>query len=104
MLFSLYINDLAVELDKIGEIKSYFYADDLAMIIRGKRNINKALAVIEDCSRRNMMGVHNKKCGIMKLAKRPINKAKGDVKNNKVQIMDSYPLVEEYKYLGISFN
>ena len=104
MLFSLYINDLAVELDKIGEIKSYFYADDLAMIIRGKRNINKALTIIEDWSKRNMMGVNNKKCGIMKLAKRPINKAKGDVKNNKVQIMDSYPLVEEYKYLGISFN
>ena len=69
MLFSLYINDLAVELDKLSEIKSYFYADDLAMIIRGKRNINKALTIIEDWSLRNMMGVNKKKCGIMKLDK-----------------------------------
>ena len=45
LLFSLYINDLASELDKLTDIKSYFYADDLAMIIKGKRNINKALTI-----------------------------------------------------------
>ena len=49
MLFSLYINDLANELEK-ANIKCYFYADDLAMLIRGKRNINKALTIIEEWS------------------------------------------------------
>ena len=56
-----------------------------------KRNINKALTIIEDWSLRNMMGVNKKKCGIMKLAKRPINKMMGDAKNKKAQTMDSYP-------------
>ena len=69
MLFSLYINNLTNELEK-ANIKCYFYADDLAMLIRGKRNINKALTIIEDWSMRNKMGVNNKKCGIMKLAKK----------------------------------
>ena len=55
LLFSLYINDLANELNKIRDIKSYFYADDLAILIRGKRNINKVLTIIEEWSLRNMM-------------------------------------------------
>ena len=74
LLFSLYINDLANELNKIRDIKSYFYADDLTILIRGKRNINKVLTIIEEWSLRNMMGVNKKKCGIMKLAKRSAHK------------------------------
>ena len=58
MLFSLYINDLANELEK-ANIKCYFYADDLAMLV--KRNINKALTIIEEWSMRNKMEVNNKK-------------------------------------------
>ena len=40
------------------------------MLIRGKRNINKALILIEEWSMINKMGVNKKKCGIMKLAKK----------------------------------
>ena len=36
MLFNLYIDDLAVEICKMGGIKSYFYADDLAALTKGK--------------------------------------------------------------------
>ena len=35
-LFNLYINDLAVELRKVTGVKSYFYADDLATLTKGK--------------------------------------------------------------------
>ena len=36
MLFNLYIDDLAVELRRMSGVKSYFYADDLAALTKGK--------------------------------------------------------------------
>jgi hypothetical protein len=51
MLFTLYINDLAELLERNSALKAYFYADDLAVLTKGKSNIIKAVETIENWCR-----------------------------------------------------
>jgi hypothetical protein len=67
LLFTLYINDLAELLERDVALKAYFYADDLAVLTKGKANIIRAVETIENWCRQNEMIINNKKCGIMKL-------------------------------------
>jgi hypothetical protein len=67
LLFTLYINDLAELLERDVALKAYFYADDLAVLTKGKANIIRAVETIENWCRQNNMIINNKKCGIMKL-------------------------------------
>ena len=43
MLFNLYIDDLTIELRKALGMKTYLYADDLAVLMIGLRQINRVL-------------------------------------------------------------
>ena len=61
------MKDLARELERNPAFKAYFYADDLAILTKGKVNIKKAVEDIENWCRRNKMIINHKKCGIMKL-------------------------------------
>jgi hypothetical protein len=67
LLFILYINDLAELLEKNDAMKAYFYADDLAVLTKGKANIIKAVQTIENWCKQNDMVINHKKCGIMKI-------------------------------------
>ena len=67
LLFTLYIDDLAAILEKNQSLKAYFYANDLAVLTKGKCNVSKAIEEIENWCECNEMIVNHKKCGIMKL-------------------------------------
>ena len=65
LLFTLYINDLAEELEKQGLIFPYFYADDLAVLVCGKVNMKKTIKIIENWCKKNYITLNYKKCGKM---------------------------------------
>ena len=66
-LFNRYINDLAQELTKIAD--TYYFADDLAVIVPKKRTAKKVIETVENWSCRNAMSTNKQKCGIIRWSK-----------------------------------
>ena len=57
------------ELKKHG-YNCYLYADDLALTTKGKREMNRAILVIEQWTKENSLILNSKKCGILRLKKK----------------------------------
>ena len=90
MLFDLYINDLINELDK-NSFEVLAYADDLCVLCDGRNQLNNVIKIIDKWSKLNGINVNKNKSGIMIL--------KNDIKEK--DNIDGYPIIREYKYLGI---
>ena len=92
-LFNLYINDLINELDK-NSFEVLAYADDLCVLCDGRNQLNNVIKIIDKWSKLNGINVNKNKSGIMIL--------KNDIKEK--DNIDGYPIIREYKYLGILIN
>ena len=93
MLFDLYINDLINELDK-NSFEVLAYADDLCVLCDGRNQLYNVIKIIDKRSILNGIKINKNKSGIMIL----INDIKE--KDN----IEGYPIIKEYKYLGILIN
>jgi hypothetical protein len=89
MLFNLYINDLVIELGSrcYGTLA---YADDLAVICKDKNELDISIKAIDKWSENNDILVNRKKSGIFMITKAFKDKD-----------ISGYPIVREYKYLGV---
>ena len=93
MLFDLYINDLIDELDK-NAFDVLAYADDLCVLCEGRSQLINVIKIIDNWSKLNGINVNKLKSGIM-----IVNNYKIDENN-----IEGYPIIKEYKYLGILIN
>ena len=93
MLFDLYINDLIDELDK-NSFEVLAYADDLCVLCDGRNQLINVLKIIDKWTELNDIKVNKSKSGIMIL--------KNNIEKN--DNIDGYPIINEYKYLGIIIN
>ena len=93
MLFDLYINDLINELDK-NSFEVLAYADDLCVLCDGRNQLINVLKIIDKWTELNDIKVNKSKSGIMIL--------KNNIEKN--DNIDGYPIINEYKYLGIIIN
>ena len=93
MLFDLYINDLINELDN-NSFDVLAYADDLCVLCDGKNQLMNVLKIIDKWTELNDIKVNKSKSGIMIL--------KNNIEEN--DNIDGYPIINEYKYLGIIIN
>ena len=90
MLFDLYINDLIDELDK-NAFYVLAYADDLCVLCEGRSQLINIIKIIDKWSKLNGINVNKLKSGIM-----IVNNYNIDENN-----IEGYPIIKEYKYLGI---
>ena len=88
-------NDLLEALEAAG-FQVFAYADDLAIVGQGKNKIEVAIKIVEEWTRKNKMKINKKKSGIMIFKKKRRKNAENEEKE-----ITGYPIVEEYKYLGI---
>ena len=93
ILFDLYINDLINELDK-NSFDVLAYADDLCILCEGRNQLNNVINIIDKWSELNDIKINKNKSGIMIL--------KNDIKEG--DNIKGYPIIKEYKYLGILIN
>jgi len=94
MLFDLYINDLIDELDK-NAYDVLAYADDLCVLCEGRSQLMNVIKIIDKWTELNKINVNKLKSGIMIL-----NNYKDIEEDN----IEGYPIINEYKYLGILIN
>jgi hypothetical protein len=91
MLFDLYINDLINELD-LNAFDVLAYADDLCVLCEGRSQLINVINIIDKWSTLNKINVNKLKSGIMVL------KNNNNTNENNIE---EYPIINEYKYLGI---
>ena len=94
MLFDLYINDLINELD-VNAFDVLAYADDLCVLCEGRSQLMNVINIIDKWSTLNKIKVNKLKSGIMLL------KHNDNTNENNIE---EYPIITEYKYLGILIN
>ena len=92
LLFDIYINDLIIKLNE-NSYEVLAYADDLAIIVEGRSSLNNIFDILDKWSIENGIKINKLKSGIMLI--------KGT--ENDEYIRD-YPVIKEYKYLGILIN
>jgi hypothetical protein len=95
-LFNRYIDDLASNLVREG-FASYYYADDLAVLVHGKSQAQKLIEIIERWCRINFMALNKAKCGIMFLS----GQSQLSAEETQLKHISGVPLVAQYKYLGV---
>ena len=86
-------NDLLEDLEENG-FQVFAYADDLAIVGRKETKAREAIDIVEKWTEKNKMTINKKKSGIIFYKK----KKRKRLKDNDIA---GYPIVEEYKYLGI---
>ena len=69
------------------------YADDLVIKVTGKAQLTRILRFVEEWSEANNMQVNKSKSALLKL------KLKKSL--NEPTTVNGYPIVDEYKYLGV---
>ena len=92
-LFALYINDLIEELNM--DSICYAFADDLVIVAKGTRELNLAIDKVENWSGMNGIDINKAKSGIMQL------RADRRTPNPMMTVFREYPIIEQYKYLGV---
>ncbi len=98
LMWLIYINDLMLQLEATAEIKNVFaYADDLMIICRDRKMVEKILGIVQDWSTENGVMLNKKKSAIMPLVKRKLPQEEWE------EEILGIPLVKSYKYLGIIF-
>jgi Reverse transcriptase (RNA-dependent DNA polymerase) len=97
ILFAWYIDPLVRDLcSKFGEQNVFAYADDIAVIAKGRVQIRQCFEIIEAWAERNKAALNKKKCGIMPLVGRDT------VATGKhTALLHGVPVVSSYKYLGV---
>ena len=116
-LFNIFIEDLGNELQEKANLNMkdiLMYADDIMTICSSRDQLNKAINIIEDWTKRNGMMLNKKKSGIIIFAPRKAidvphmklqTKTKKNGKKTKTWIPAKYdiagiPICDKYKYLG----
>jgi hypothetical protein len=94
LLFNIYIDDLVRELS-FPAFDMCGYADDLVSICKDLINLKNCIGILDRWLKKNAIDKNYKKSGIMLL--------KGDNKDTTKEIQ-GYPLVKNYKYLGVLIN
>ena len=92
-LFNLYINDLIAELKNVA-FEVLAYADDIAIICSCEKEINLAINTVERWTKENKLLLNKKKSAIMYLFNSVIKWKK----------YLGFPVVKQYRYLGILIN
>ena len=87
-------NDLIKELKEENH-EVLAYADDLAVTGVGKKELKKAIKLIERWTGRNKMKLNKKKSGII------IHTKQGPLTKEYEGEIEGFPIVDKYKYLGI---
>ena len=101
-LFNLYINDLITNLGSLSHHQQYKariwgFADDLLIKGSTPQFVAEVDKIMQNWSKINKIDVNKDKCGILqvKLRKRKVADQKS---------MLGYPVVDNYKYLGVIFD
>ena len=69
-LFSIYVNFLLEDLEKVaGKDSVYAYADDIMVNFYGKVHLRKVIKVVEEWSNTNKMQINKSKSGFMFIGK-----------------------------------
>lgn len=94
-LFNIYVNPLLLGLEEInGKGFVFAYADDVSFISLGLRDVERSLQFVLAWSAANKMEVNVNKSGILTIKK---NRRKPDPARSVL----SFPVLSNYKYLGI---
>lgn len=101
LLFLIAFDDILKELQQIG-LRTYAYADDLAITGIGRDDLIMAIRTCEDWTARNKMKINKKKSGIILHQKRCGRGKKGARSDQ--QYIREIPIVDKYKYLGVYIN
>jgi len=94
LLYNWYINNLIAELsNRVGQDRTFAYADDLAVLCLGYSEVRLALSIVQEWAAENGAEVNKKKCGILRITKRetPISK----------KTIEGVDFVQKYRYLGV---
>ena len=121
-LFNIFIEDLAEELElkaSIAREDLLMYADDILTLCTSNHQLETAVAVIEDWSKRNGMVLNKSKSGVvifadrrakkipkMRLTSKNELKKPGDIRKweSAQDQIKGIPICSEYKYLGTILN
>ena len=85
----IYINDLIITLNE-NAYEVLAYADDLSIIVEGRSSLDNIFNILDKWSLNNGIKINKLKNGIMFI--------KG---NENDEYINGYPVIKEYKYLGI---
>ena len=102
-LFVITFNTLMQKLKKEG-MDIFAYADDLVITQNGKIKMKKTTKIIEEWARNVEMQINKKKSAIMYIRKNKRGKKMIEKFEEQENNIHGYPLVREYKYLGIIFD
>jgi len=96
-LFNIFIEPLLRKLNREFNIEDIFaYADDRAICIYSMNELRKAIKIIEDWSNQAGIPINYKKSGILNIIK-----TTRTPKIIKEEMIENYPVVKKYKYLGV---
>lgn len=92
-LFNIYINDLIVDLEKIGLV--FAFADDIVCGCYGQQELDQTINCLENWTKTNLIDINYSKSGIMAIRK---DKRTPSLRTNAYR---NFPIVNSYKYLGV---
>ena len=93
ILFNLFLNELIVILSQ-NSFEVLAYADDIAVICKNEKELDNVISIIESWTSTNKLLLNKKKSAIMTIGKR----------KNKWVKYRGFPIVNQYRYLGILIN
>jgi len=110
LLFDIFINDILSEcealgvqiigIDKTGRVVGLLYADDLVLICGSRRDLHRALDLIQAWGTLHEMAFGVRKCGVMGFGEGAMDK----LRRHQWRLDNQdIPIVERYDYLGIPF-
>ena len=104
LLFDIFLNELFKETEKAGFPSSttVAYADDICFAAERMEELDKLIEITEDWSRRYAMRINPQKSAVMQLAYSKRSKRDLDPANQ--SSYKGYPVVDHYKYLGITLD
>ena len=98
-LYLIYINSLVRALNTISEdITALAFADDIVIVARNRDNIETALIRAEDWMLANKTEINKQKSAVMVLR---VDRCTPMYPENDIR---GFPMVDHYKYLGITFD
>ncbi len=98
ILFNLFINDLFKESSSLF-LNLYAYADDIVFLVEGEQNLRSLITRIESWCELNSMTINHSKSGIFVL-----NAKRSGPHMFPLKEILGFPIVFEYKYLGVTFS
>ena len=93
LLFNIYFDDL-IEILNNACYSALAYADDLVLLCRGQEELTKAVQILREWCIKNDITINEKKSGIIIL----------NADGTDAVVLLGFPVVQEYKYLGVTIN